>query len=49
MDTILKRVNGMLYQVEGATAFGFPVPPISGLSIAGGFTVRAAGSRRQLT
>jgi hydrophobe/amphiphile efflux-1 (HAE1) family protein len=35
---ILKRVNGMLYQVEGATAFAFSVPPIAGLSIAGGFT-----------
>ncbi len=38
MTAILQRVNGLLYQVEGATAFGFPVPPISGLSIAGGFT-----------
>ena len=38
LDRFLKRVNGMLYGVEGATAFAFPVPPISGLSIAGGFT-----------
>jgi hydrophobe/amphiphile efflux-1 (HAE1) family protein len=38
IDGILKRVNGMLFTVEGATAFAFSVPPISGLSIAGGFT-----------
>jgi len=36
-DALLRRINGMLYQVEGATAFAFSVPPIFGLSIAGGF------------
>jgi HAE1 family hydrophobic/amphiphilic exporter-1 len=38
IDAILRRVNGMLYSIEGATAFAFSVPPIAGLSIAGGFT-----------
>jgi len=38
IDTVLRRVNAMLFKVEGATALAFPVPPISGLSIAGGFT-----------
>ncbi|MGH7104879.1 MAG: efflux RND transporter permease subunit [Acetobacteraceae bacterium] len=35
---IVRRVNAMLYAVPGATAFAFSVPPISGISVAGGFT-----------
>src|SRR5258708_14009299 len=37
LDALLRRANGMFSQVQGAFVFAFGLPPILGLSTAGGF------------
>jgi len=49
---IIQSVNRELAQIAGAQAFAFPIPPISGLSASGGFTMllqdRAASTPQEL-
>ena len=49
---IIREVNRELAAIAEAQAFAFPIPPISGLSVAGGFTMllqdRAAGTPQAL-